>query len=117
MDRSRDEFLARAALATDDHRGACLSDATHRLEDLDHGRMTADQFRYGLSTGLSRRRLCPDIAIRERRRQQVTELVEIERLYEKVDCTGARRLRDGGEILVGGHHDDVDVLVSFPHNP
>ncbi len=106
VERLRDQFLAGAAFALDQDRGAARRDLPDAVVDLDHGRRVADEiFQSELLVELLAQLpvLGLDLARMERTHEDRLQLLEVERLGDVIVRAALHRLH--GDLLgaVGGH--------------
>ena len=112
VQRARDELLAGAALAGDQHGRVGLGDAVDQVADLPHRRARADD--------LARQRAAVDLlaqpldlgaqrAVLHRALERERELLDLERLGDEVVGAGADRRDRGLDAAERGDHDDRHV--------
>jgi hypothetical protein len=118
VDRARDQLLAGAALAGDQHRGVAVGDAVDELADGADRRAVADDagHRPGRGQGLTQPpHLAAGPAVLDRARDRQLDLIGIERLGHEVPRAGAQRRDRGGDVGLTGDHDDRHVGVAGAH--
>ena len=112
VDRSRDDFLAGAALAGDEHRDRRRRDADDLLVDAPHRRRAAPE-RAEVALALERRFEVAGGGLQRRRlghpRQHALELLQAHRLDEVVGGAEAKRLDRGVEAGVAGDQHQLGV--------
>ena len=114
VDRPGHQFLARAALTRDQHRGVRLRDLPDELENLLHRLALADD---ALGVILFRQqRLVTDDAPHvvgglERRRDERFEFRHVERFQHVIVRAEFHRLDGRLRRAVGGHHDDQQFRI------
>ena len=104
MNRARDQLLAGAALADDQHRGVGRGGVRNLLVDAGHHRRAPEQRRrHGVAHRRRRRRRRRLV---QRARDQPLELADVERLADEVERALAHRLDRLFELAEAGHDDD-----------
>jgi hypothetical protein len=110
VDRARDQLLAGAALAGDQHRRGRAGDPADQSEDLLHGLGPRDDVLeavLALDLALQPRDLSPQRALGQRLVDQEQELLDLERLGDVVVGAELDRLDRGLDRAERGDHDDV----------
>src|SRR5687767_8564363 len=113
MEPPRDELLARAALAGDEHRGLALRDCVHAVHDAHHPRRPAYKPRArvwnGGECGAGAGQLTFELSRFGNALNPHLDLVEIERLGEVVMRALLQRGDGVSDLAVAGHQDHVGV--------
>ena len=110
MDGARDELLAGAALAGDEHARVRPRSAQHALPKLRHGCALADELVEVTGARLELARLFLGAQQAERVLEHDEQAVGRQRLLEEVERAEARRPHGGVDGRVPAHHDDRDVV-------
>src|SRR5207247_789372 len=111
-DRARDQFLAGARLAAQEHGDVGAGDAADRLVDVLHPRVPADEraeLAHFREPRAEPRDLLGEPTGGQRALAEQQHLVEVERLVEIVIGAALHGLDGGGHGAVGGHDHDVHV--------
>jgi hypothetical protein len=112
VERARDELLADAGLAGDEHGRVRRRDAEHAVEQLAHRGRAADDVLEAVALAellREHRHLAEEAPLLERLRDAEEDLVLLERLRQEVVRPAADRLDGGRDGPVRGHHDDLRV--------
>ena len=110
VQRMRDQFLAGAGLAGDQHRQRRLRQAADRAEQRAHRRRVADQLGRGRGIAV----LCGlggFFRIRQGARGQRHGIVQVERLGQEFMRAAAERTGGAGDVGVRRHHDHRQLRV------
>ena len=109
VQRAREQLLAGAALAFDEHRGVGRRGAVQRCQHPDQRRVRPDDLRRAAPHRqllLQEEVLGQQPPLLERARDQEQEVVRIDRLGQKVEGAFLHRGHGVLDATVGGHHDD-----------
>jgi hypothetical protein len=111
VEGARDELLARARLARDEHRRGGVGHLLQDRVDLLHRRVGADDLVAPLAEALELHVAGAQVARAQRLGDDVADLRQVEGLGDEVEGPAAHRLHRGVDGAVGGDHDHREVGV------
>ena len=116
-ERPRDQLLAGAALAANQHRDVGVGDALDQVAHLGHPLAVAEQHAGTCDCDCEllaqRRHLATELPLLERVGERHFEIGLVERLADEVGGAELHRLHDGRRPALAREHDDRDVAIDL----